>query len=172
VLGAASGMLDHARIHPDHQPCLSEGVGRSSFSGFLVVLHLPQMVRPVRRTEQTHSPIPGRQPIGLFVGDPMTNIPFNRPFIVGKELYYIAQACAGRSPRRRWRVQQEMPDVAGAEVWSEESAVDPTRAPRLSKWPPILCDFEPGDEKVISCRRTRSYRQPTRLPSAGAGSLC
>ena len=42
----------------------------------------------------------------------MDYIPFNKPFIAGKELFYIAQAVTRKSPFRATDVYKEMPRVA------------------------------------------------------------
>ncbi len=79
---------------------------------------------------------------------PPYRIPFNRPFIVGKELYYIAQAVQeghlagdGRFTRRchEWLTQR----LGAPRVLLTHSC---TAALEMSA---ILCDLEPGDEFIL-----------------------
>ncbi len=78
----------------------------------------------------------------------MTKIPFNRPFIVGKELYYIAQAVQGghlagdgvfTKKCNEW-MEQEFDAKKVLLTHSGTAALDMSA---------MLCDLDPGDEVIM-----------------------
>ncbi|PIE22520.1 MAG: dTDP-4-amino-4,6-dideoxygalactose transaminase [Planctomycetota bacterium] len=75
-------------------------------------------------------------------------IPFNKPFVVGKELFYIAQALssghlAGDGGFTR-KCHARLEDLLGARC-----ALLTTSATHALELAALLCDFEPGDEVVM-----------------------
>lgn len=75
-------------------------------------------------------------------------IPFNKPFIVGKELYYIAQAVLGG------HISGDGPYTKRCHRWLEERLGTPqallthscTAALEMAA---LLCDIQPGDEVIL-----------------------
>ncbi|WP_045212894.1 dTDP-4-amino-4,6-dideoxygalactose transaminase [Desulfonatronovibrio magnus] len=79
----------------------------------------------------------------------MQSIPFNKPFIAGKELYYIAQAVLSHS-----RISGDGPFTKKCQDWLEQTLGTPkallthscTAALEMSA---LLCDIQPGDEVIM-----------------------
>lgn len=76
-------------------------------------------------------------------------IPFNKPFIVGKELYYIAEATL-----KNQRLAGAGPFTHSCERWIEEqlgsyrALLTPSCTAAL-EMAAMLCDLEPGDEVIM-----------------------
>ena len=81
--------------------------------------------------------------------DPSNNIPFNKPFIVGKELEYISQAVMEYS-----HISGNGPFTKKCQTWLEQNLGCPkallthscTAALEMAA---ILCDIQPGDEVIM-----------------------
>ena len=86
--------------------------------------------------------------MGRVMDNKNTPIPFNRPFIVGQELYYIAQAVIGG------QLAGDGPFTKRCHQWLEErigcrkALLDPFvhRGPEMSA---MLCGIGPGDEVIM-----------------------
>ena len=79
----------------------------------------------------------------------MGNIPFNKPFIVGKELFYIAQAVIENR-----QIAGDGPFTKKCQAWLEKHLGSPkvllthscTAALEMAA---LLCDIQPGDEIIM-----------------------
>ncbi len=94
---------------------------------------------------QAKEPLHTRPPTAIAAGAP---IPFNRPFIVGKELFYISQAVLGGQLAGEGRF------TALCSTWLEETfgarrvllTHSCTAALEMCA---VLCDIQPGDEVIM-----------------------
>lgn len=78
----------------------------------------------------------------------MSKIPFNKPFIVGKELYYIAQAV------QKGHLSGDGPFTQKCDVWLEEhfkakKVLLTHSCTAALEMAAILCDIRPGDEFIV-----------------------
>jgi dTDP-4-amino-4,6-dideoxygalactose transaminase len=78
----------------------------------------------------------------------ITRIPFNRPFIAGKELYYVAQAVIGS------HLSGGGPFSKRCQAWLEENlgckkALLTHSCTGALEMAAILCDIKPGDEVIM-----------------------
>lgn len=76
------------------------------------------------------------------------SIPFNKPFLVGKELYYIAQAVMGG------RLSGNGPFTRKCHAWLEErlgvgKALLTHSCTSALEMAALLCDLKPGDEVIV-----------------------
>ena len=79
----------------------------------------------------------------------MNNIPFNKPFIVGKELFYIAQAVIENR-----QIAGDGPFTKKCQTWIEENlgcrkALLTHSCTAALEMAAILCDIAPGDEIIM-----------------------
>jgi dTDP-4-amino-4,6-dideoxygalactose transaminase len=78
----------------------------------------------------------------------MTLIPFNKPFIAGKELYYVAQAVTFGNLSGDGHFTQLCSGLLKDQLGSEEVLLTPSCTAAL-EMAAILCDLEPGDEVIM-----------------------
>jgi dTDP-4-amino-4,6-dideoxygalactose transaminase len=80
----------------------------------------------------------------------MTNslIPFNKPFIAGKELYYIAQAVTYGNIAGDGHFTQECTRFLEKEFGIQKTLLTPSCTAAL-EMAVILCDLQPGDEVIL-----------------------
>jgi len=79
----------------------------------------------------------------------MSNIPFNKPFIVGKELFYIAQAVIEYR-----QIAGDGPFTKRCQIWLEKhlgcrKALLTHSCTAALEMAAILCDIKPGDEIIM-----------------------
>lgn len=79
----------------------------------------------------------------------MNNIPFNKPFIVGKELFYIAQAVIENR-----QIAGDGPFTKKCQTWLEENlgcrkALLTHSCTAALEMATMLCDISPGDEIIM-----------------------
>ncbi len=80
----------------------------------------------------------------------MTNslIPFNKPFIAGKELYYIAQAVTYGNIAGDGHFTQECTRFLEKEFGIHKTLLTPSCTAAL-EMAVMLCDLQPGDEVIL-----------------------
>ena len=78
----------------------------------------------------------------------MTHIPFNKPFIAGKELYYIAQAVAYGNIAGDGYFTQQCSRVLQSEFDIHQVLMTPSCTAAL-EMAAMLCDLAPGDEVIL-----------------------
>jgi dTDP-4-amino-4,6-dideoxygalactose transaminase len=78
----------------------------------------------------------------------MTRIPFNRPFIAGKELYYIAQAVAGGNISGDGHFTQKCAGLLEERFGIHKVLLTPSCTSAL-EMAAILCDLKSGDEVIL-----------------------
>ena len=75
-------------------------------------------------------------------------IPFNRPFLVGKELYYIAQSVLSGHTAGDGLFTQKCQDLLENKFGIEKVLLTPSCTAAL-EMAAILCDIKPGDEVIL-----------------------
>src|SRR5579864_1983623 len=75
-------------------------------------------------------------------------IPFNRPFIAGKELYYIAQAVAGGHISGDGHFTQKCTGLLEKRFGIQKVLLTPSCTSAL-EMAAMLCDLKPGDEVIL-----------------------
>jgi len=78
----------------------------------------------------------------------MTKIPFNRPFIVGKELYYIAQAVTGGDLSGNGHFTKSCHQWLEEKVKCKKALLTQSCTAAL-EMAAMLCNIEPGDEVIM-----------------------
>ena len=76
------------------------------------------------------------------------NIPFNKPFVAGKELYYIAQAVTMGQLSGDGHFTRKCADFLRDQFGSHEVLMTPSCTAAL-ELAAMLCDFRPGDEVIM-----------------------
>ena len=78
----------------------------------------------------------------------MNSIPFNRPFIVGKELYYIAQAVTLGNLGNNGEFTRKCSELLESQFGIHKVLLVPSCTAAL-EMAAILCDLQPGDEVIM-----------------------
>ena len=78
----------------------------------------------------------------------MTGIPFNKPFIAGKELYYVAQAVTFGNLSGDGHFTQQCSGLLRDQFGSREVLMTPSCTAAL-EMAALLCDLKPGDEVIM-----------------------
>lgn len=78
----------------------------------------------------------------------MSPIPFNQPFVAGKELYYIAQAVTMGQLSGDGHFTRKCADFLRDQFGSHEVLMTPSCTAAL-ELAAMLCDFQPGDEVIM-----------------------
>ena len=78
----------------------------------------------------------------------MTGIPFNKPFIAGKELYYVAQAVTFGNLSGDGHFTQRCSSLLRDQFGSQEVLMTPSCTAAL-EMAALLCDLKPGDEVIM-----------------------
>src|SRR5262249_34595376 len=77
-----------------------------------------------------------------------TRIPFNKPFIAGKELYYIAQAVAGGNLSGDGPFTPKSAQLLQERLGIHKVLLTPSCTAAL-EMAAILCNLKPGDEVIL-----------------------
>lgn len=77
-----------------------------------------------------------------------SNIPFNKPFVAGKELYYIAQAVTMGQLSGDGHFTRRCADLLRDQFGSHEVLMTPSCTAAL-ELAAMLCEFQPGDEVIM-----------------------
>lgn len=78
----------------------------------------------------------------------MTDIPFNKPFIAGKELYYVAQAVTFGNLSGDGHFTQRCSNLIKERFGAREVLLTPSCTAAL-EMAAMLCELEPGDEVIM-----------------------
>jgi dTDP-4-amino-4,6-dideoxygalactose transaminase len=97
----------------------------------------------------------------------MSRIPFNRPFIAGKELYYVAQAVTYGNLGGDGLFTQRCARILEQRFGIHKVLMVPSCTAAPSRWPPWLCNLQarrPGDPALLHVCVISQFDRP-------AGSL-
>ena len=76
-------------------------------------------------------------------------IPFNKPYVSGYELHYIAQAITGGKIAADGRVHQTLRRAAGGQISEFAKVLLTPSCTAALEMAAMLCDLQPGDEVIL-----------------------